>query len=137
MSSAAPGEVLGAGETGTGEKLAHFILKHLSGQRENSVTPPSSALPENAVPGSGSNGVLRTQKSSSTLRALAEKRVRQKTKLLFLVGDKTKDSLPSILGEDPNVELDSVPVYETKPSPKLSQSLRDVFSQNKDGQFIV
>lgn len=52
--------------------------------------------------------------------------LRKPTKLLFLVGDKTRDVLPSLLSADAHVELDSVQVYTAKPSPNFPNALKTV-----------
>ncbi|EJD05127.1 uncharacterized protein FOMMEDRAFT_105376 [Fomitiporia mediterranea MF3/22] len=54
--------------------------------------------------------------------------LRRPTKLLFLVGDKTRDALPTILSADDTIELDSVQVYATRPSPDFPNALRNAIS---------
>ena len=61
----------------------------------------------------------------------------EKTKLLFLVGDKTKDSLPTILGADRRVDLVSVPVYATRPSPHLAEALALAIEKDGKGEFSL
>lgn len=46
-------------------------------------------------------------------------------KLLYLVGDKTRDTLATILNDAKvGIELDAVQVYETKESPNFGSTLR-------------
>lgn len=59
--------------------------------------------------------------------------VGDRLKLLFLTGDKTKDSLPTILGADPRVELASVAVYATIPSHHLPDALLRAIEKDQRG----
>ncbi|KAI0705998.1 tetrapyrrole biosynthesis uroporphyrinogen III synthase [Cerioporus squamosus] len=77
-----PRDIRGAAESGTSEKLAHFIVSDLS-----------------ARPG-GAEG----------------------RKLLYLTGDKNRDTLPMIL-TDAGIELDSLQVYATQGSSRFEEDL--------------
>ncbi|KAL5525024.1 HEM4 [Sanghuangporus sanghuang] len=66
--------------------------------------------------------------------------LRRPMKLLFLVGDKTRDALPTILSSDESIELDSVQVYATKPSPNFPNALRSALhaqSKVKDWWIVI
>lgn len=58
-------------------------------------------------------------------------------KLLFLVGDKTRDALPTILASDESIELDSVQVYAAKPSPNFPNALRSALQAQPKGALFV
>ena len=76
----APHDIRGGAESGTAEKLAHFIVSDLS---------------------------------SSTHR-----------RLLYLTGDKNRDTLPSILAQA-GFELDSLQVYATQGSSRFGEDLKN------------
>jgi uroporphyrinogen-III synthase len=79
------------GESGTGERLAHFILED--------------------VP-----------RSESSL----------KTKLLYLTGDKNRDTIPNIL-QDGGLDVECLKVYETHCSPNLPRDLGKVVKSSSKG----
>ncbi|KAI8992799.1 tetrapyrrole biosynthesis uroporphyrinogen III synthase [Trametes punicea] len=83
----APRDIRGGTESGTAEKLAHFILDDLA-------RTPS-----------------------------AENRT-----LLYLTGDKNRDTLPKILGGG-GVNLDSLQVYATQGSSKFEQDLKEALGE--------
>ncbi|TFY82953.1 hypothetical protein EWM64_g1064 [Hericium alpestre] len=82
-----PKDIRGAAESGTAERLAHFILSDLAGK---------------------------------------------KAKLLYLTGDKNRETLPQIL-TDGGVELVNLQVYGTQDSPTfgddLNKAINDVFDK--------
>ncbi|KAI0669003.1 tetrapyrrole biosynthesis uroporphyrinogen III synthase [Trametes maxima] len=79
-----PGDIRGGAESGTAEKLAHFIVSDLA-------ESPSSR------------------------------------RLLYLTGDKNRDTLPKILG-DGGLELDSLQVYATQGSSRFEGDLKVALS---------
>ncbi|TBU24877.1 tetrapyrrole biosynthesis, uroporphyrinogen III synthase [Dichomitus squalens] len=82
-----PQVIRGAAETGTSEKLAHFIAADLS-----SSSSPSPSK-----------------------------------KLLYLVGDKNRDTLSTIL-EDAGLDLESLQVYATQGSSRFEEDLLNVLN---------
>ena len=80
----APVDIRGAAESGTSEKLAHFILEDLPAARP--------------------------------------------TKLLYLTGDKNRDTMPSILREG-GVELQFLQAYATQGSSTFAADLRQALSR--------
>ncbi|CDO69959.1 hypothetical protein BN946_scf184836.g33 [Trametes cinnabarina] len=86
-SSYAPRDIRGGAESGTAEKLAHFILSDLA-------RTPS----------------------------------RESKTLLYLTGDKNRDTLPKILNEG-GLELDSLQVYATQASSRFEEDLKSVFEE--------
>ena len=88
-----PTDIRGASESGTGERLAHFILDEL-GKREM-LNP----------------------------------------KLLYLTGDKNRDTLPNIL-RNGGVEMDFLPVYETQPCSNFAANLQTVVSTSDTGEHL-
>ena len=77
-----PCDIRGAAESGTSEKLAHFIVSDLS------ATTPDA----------------------------------WKKKLLYLTGDKNRDTFPSIL-HTAGLKLDSLQVYATQGSSRFGEDL--------------
>ena len=140
-----PNSILGGQETGTGELLARFILKRVAEQREQQQYESKSLSSPSVL----SFGVRDTfgvdQNSDSTAveqdaaaqlqRGLNRARILRPTKFLFLVGDKTRDILPKIIAEEGSeiMELDSVQVYQTSPSPSLSADLRAAIQAHPKG----
>lgn len=88
-----PRDIRGRSETGTSEKLAHFILEDLS-------------------PATGSR------------------------KLLYLTGDKNRDTLPKIL-RDGGFELQSLQVYETRGSSDFPHDLSEVVGTAPAGKWWI
>ncbi|KAI5119288.1 hypothetical protein M0805_008067 [Coniferiporia weirii] len=122
----APSTVLGGEEAGTAEQLAHFILQRLADDRSDIASAKTgddasrSSLASSTLDGFASVDNLNSFDSSKTRRTRVQ---RLPTKLLFLVGDKTRDVLPKILATDSTVELDSVQVYAAKPALGFAASL--------------
>lgn len=88
-----PRDIRGGVESGTSEKLAHFILKDLS--------------------------------STTGSR-----------RLLYLTGDKNRDTLPRIL-QDGNFELASLQVYETRGSSTFAADLKTALDAVPSGNVLV
>jgi uroporphyrinogen-III synthase len=84
-SSLAPTDVRGGVETGSAEKLAHFVLKDLNIEKGT-------------------------------------------TRLLYLTGDKNRDTLPSILIEQ-GVVLETLQVYKTRGSRTFRRDLIDALER--------
>ena len=85
-----PSDIRGGIQTGTSERLAHFILND---------------LPE-----------------------------REGNKLLYLTGDKNRDTLPKILAGR-CVALESLQVYETRSSSTFAKDLESVVTSTPAGNF--
>jgi uroporphyrinogen-III synthase len=90
-----PKDIRGSSETGTSERLAHFILVDLA----------------------------RTEGGS-------------RTKLLYLTGDKNKDTLPNIL-EDGGHDLECLQVYETHGSPNFAGELECAVKGSNPGPLAL
>ncbi|RDX46079.1 tetrapyrrole biosynthesis uroporphyrinogen III synthase [Lentinus brumalis] len=86
-----PNDIRGAAESGSSEKLAHFIVSDLS------------ARPEDA----------------------------RGRKLLYLTGDKNRDTLPKIL-TDAGIGLDSLQVYATQGSSRFEEDLANALEGVQD-----
>ncbi|BGP03209.1 hypothetical protein RTG_02570 [Rhodotorula toruloides ATCC 204091] len=95
-----PELVLGAEESGTGEKLASFILRHFASIPE-STNPP-----------------------------------RRRRRLLYLTGDKNRDTVPRIL-EEGGVELETLQVYATTRAPGFQADLERILSEVEDGAGLI
>lgn len=95
-----PELILGAEESGTGERLASFILRHF----ESSAEPATTS--------------------------------RRRRKLLYLTGDKNRDTVPRIL-EDGGVELDTLQVYATSRAPGFQADLERILDVVSDGDGLV
>lgn len=66
---------------------------------------------------------------------VAKIKKKRKAKLLYLTGDKNRDTLAKIL-VDGNIELDSVQVYKTHNSPTFEASLRGVLEAESNGASL-
>jgi len=88
-----PRDIRGRSETGTSEKLAHFILEDLSSIEGN-------------------------------------------RKLLYLTGDKNRDTLPKILS-DGGFELETLQVYETRGSSNFPHYLSEVVTSAPAGKWWI
>ncbi|BGO95262.1 hypothetical protein NBRC10512_002602 [Rhodotorula toruloides] len=95
-----PELVLGAEESGTGKKLASFILRHFASSPE----PPSSP--------------------------------RRRRRLLYLTGDKNRDTVPRIL-EEGGVEPETLQVYATTRAPGFGADLERILNVVVDGRGLV
>ncbi|KZT00365.1 tetrapyrrole biosynthesis uroporphyrinogen III synthase [Laetiporus sulphureus 93-53] len=84
-----PKDIRGASESGTGEKLARFILRDLGEKAKGA-------------------------------------------RLLYLTGDKNRDTLPRILGEA-GVTLGAIQVYETRGSSKFEADLKEAMHEVRSG----
>jgi len=85
-----PNDIRGGSQTGTSERLAHFILDD---------------IPE-----------------------------REGKKLLYLTGDKNRDTLPKILAEA-RVTLESLQVYETQGSSTFAKDLKSAIKSTPAGNI--
>ncbi|GAA6036177.1 hypothetical protein JCM8097_006817 [Rhodosporidiobolus ruineniae] len=92
-------DILGADESGTGETLARFILAHY-----------------------GEGGAGATTKRGGGTGGERGERARR---LLYLTGDKNRDTLPSILSSSPSpsISLDPLQAYATSTIPSFHASL--------------
>jgi len=88
-----PNDICGAYESGTSERLAHFILDDLG--KRSALNP----------------------------------------KLLYLTGDKNRDTLPNILGNG-GVQVNFLQVYETQPCSNLEASLQAIVHTANPGEFF-
>ena len=86
----APHDVRGGAESGTAEKLAHFIVSDLSGSAHR--------------------------------------------RLLYLTGDKNRDTLPNIL-QGGGIQLQPLQVYATQGSSTFGTDLKQAISQVTSGGF--
>lgn len=128
-----------AGSTHEGAASAHASTDNLLAPPTQS--PTSSTFDPNTAPppaaGTSSSSILPIQAHSPSVRSVPG-RVRPRgatlqhipTKLLFLVGDKTRDVLPRVLAEGNKahpaavpIEVDAVQVYATRPSKGLEEAL--------------
>ncbi|KAL5478717.1 HEM4 [Sanghuangporus weigelae] len=101
------------------------------------TTPEKDRLLSNGA--QNGTGEEEGQKKPLT-RPKRSRSLRRPVKLLFLVGDKTRDALPAILSSDESIELDSVQVYVTKPSPNFPSALRSALhsqSKVKDWWIVI
>ena len=90
-----PRDIRGSTESGTGDKLAHFIVNDLSGTP--SQCPASKGK-----------------------------------KLLYLTGDKTKSTLPTI-AKTAGFEVESLQVYATQGSTRFEDDLTSVLQLDSEG----
>ncbi|GEM12550.1 uroporphyrinogen-III synthase [Rhodotorula toruloides] len=95
-----PDLVFGAEESGTGEKLASFILQHFTASSEVPTLP------------------------------------RRRRRLLYLTGDKNRDTVPRIL-EEGGVELETLQVYATTRAPGFEADLDRILSEVENGDGLV
>ena len=116
----APRDVRGAAEAGTSERLARFIVEDLLGGSDSEPDgggPSDSNLAEVGGTGVGEDAT-RTGTRKGTGRG---------KKLLYLTGDKNRDTLPSILNEA-GIALESVQVYATRGSARFETDVRAAMS---------
>lgn len=102
-------QVLGAEECGTGERLAEYIVQHFAAQG----TPPGDPTLAGA-----------TAATAATAAAAARRRPR----LLYLTGDKNRDTIPRRLARA-GIDLDPLQVYSTSPSPAFPSDLDAVLAE--------
>jgi uroporphyrinogen-III synthase len=61
----------------------------------------------------------------------------EKRRMLYLTGDKNRDTIPNILSSDEGkrlgIELDSVQVYETHGTPTFAPNLDSLLQKSKSG----
>jgi uroporphyrinogen-III synthase len=64
----------------------------------------------------------------------------KKRRMLYLTGDKNRDTVPNILSSDKgkrlDIELDPIQVYETHGTSTFASDLDSLFQRSKPGRFL-
>ncbi|GAA5978619.1 hypothetical protein JCM11641_002791 [Rhodosporidiobolus odoratus] len=114
-------EIFGAEESGTGQALAQFIRAYYD-ERERKVDPVSAGQRMNK------KSEVRSEEAATG------RQTRRRKRLLYLTGDKNRDTLPSILSSSSSAsshstfDLDALQVYSTTVSPTFHSSLTSKLS---------